>query len=178
VSQAIKLTSREFFLASEAGLMRTEHAQRKGQTRQYEPEQGLIDSYGQDIDAACAEMAAAHVLGFFPLGLTAERLPDLYDGATGTNLEVRHTRLPQGHLIVRKRDLEGGVDGPGIPRQGVCYVFVTGAFYEYIVHGWALETDVVQERYLHKNNGEPDAWWIPQGDLRSLDDINERGSLC
>jgi len=119
-------------------------------------------------------MAAAHVLGFFPLGLTDALLPDLYDGSTDTYLEVRHTRHPNGNLIVRKRDLPGGVDGPGIPRSSVCYVFVTGAFYEYIVHGWALEIHVVTERYLHKNDGEPDAWWMPQSDLRSLDDIMER----
>ena len=114
-------------------------------------------------------MAAAHVLGFFPLGLTDALLPDLYDGSTDTYLEVRHTRLPAGHLIVRTRDLKND-----IPDPSRCYVFVTGAFYEYIIHGWALETDVCNIKYLHKNNGEPDAWWMPWCDLRPVEDIMDR----
>lgn len=169
MSRVIRLTQREFTIASMAGWMRTEQAQREGQRRPYDHERGLQDSYRQDIDAACAEMAAAHVLGFFPLGLTEPLVHDLYDGYTDTHLEVRHSRRADGHLIVRPRDLKGRE-----PDDYLRYVFVTGAFYDYEVHGWTWETSIVSERYRHRNPGdEPDSWWMPLSHLEHIDTIQQ-----
>ena len=118
----------------------------------------IAPQFDADIVGAIGEYAVARALGkpFQPL-LNTFKLPDVGE------LQVRATRWPRGHLIVREDDPEG------------VYVLVTVNEPRAEVHGWLTAKEARQDKYW----GNPDetraaCWSVPQYDLHPLNTLRER----
>ena len=110
-----------------------------------------------DIESSCAEMAVAKALGFY------------WDNSVGTykeadikpDIQVRQTEKEDGKLIVRPDDSDSDK-----------YVLVTGKWGKFKIHGWLYGEEAKIERFIFKGyNGMPDAWFVPQQELRDLNEI-------
>jgi hypothetical protein len=143
----VKLTQNQFLLGALVGLVRQIAASEKGQADKFE---NGGERWGTDIEAACAEMAAASGLGIF--------WPALVDpGKTASDLdgwEIRHTTHPDGCLIVRPGD-----------DHGRRYLLVTGGRGRYELRGWILGRDAQRDEW-RRDDG---AWFVPQQNLRPVE---------
>lgn len=100
----------------------------------------------REYRAICAEMAAAQYLDRY------YRITETTDRTDVAGVEVRHTPLDDGCLILRAKDR-----GP--------VLLVTGRGREYTVRGWYRGPFPPADRYLRSPNGRPPAWFVPQEDL-------------
>lgn len=108
--------------------------------------------WSQDIDAACAELAVALYLDLPWSGEAFHARADV-----GTDIQVRHTWHPLGHLIIRAKD------------RGPKFVFVTGHDGEFDLHGWQHLGAIKQDRW-RKQDGNV-YWMLPQDYLEDMESI-------
>ena len=117
------------------------------------------ERWGYDIEAAAAEVAVAKHLGmFFDGSVNTFKRSDL-----GTQWEVRHTRHPQGHLIIRRED----------PTYST-YILVVGLVPRMTVCGWIKGIDGKSPKHWCEMP-PPAAWFVKQIDLYPIDTIETRG---
>jgi len=112
------------------------------------------DPWGNDIEAACAEMAFAKMYGLYWDGSvdTYKDLPDV------GGYEVRRVSDPMHHLIIRKQDIGKHDDAP--------VVMVSGVAPHFVAIGWARPSEVAVNERAWK-----DAWRMAAGELHHMDEL-------
>jgi hypothetical protein len=111
-----------------------------------------------EVCATAAEKATAKLLNVHWSASvnTFHTYPDVLP-----NLEVRQTDYKHGRLIVRPDDPDDRF-----------YILVTGVPPTLTVHGYISAKAAKQDDYWgnpDKPDEKPDAWWVPQADLKPLD---------
>ena len=113
------------------------------------------NAWNIDIEGACGEMAVAKVLGVFWDGSV-----DTFSANDLPNLQVRTSPDVNDRLIVRPGDSDTGR-----------WCLVTGAFPDYVVHGWISGADAKRPEWSRDYNGRPPAYFVPQQALLPLSDL-------
>jgi len=113
------------------------------------------ESWGADIEAACAEMALAKHLDVY------------WDGSVDTFktkgdvgvLEIRSARNKTDSLIVRPRD-----------NPEAHYILMIGSAPTFRIAGGLKGVDAQQPEWLHPAglDGKPEAWFVPQDALEPV----------
>ena len=157
----VSLSWDEEMIARAVGELR-HHKARAGNHTRYTDERGKpgeeddsSEARKKDVDAAGAEMAVAKITNcYWPPSLEAQTngLPDV-----GKAIQVRHTRLPHGSLIVSPKD-----------RDEQYFFLVTGEIPEYEVRGFLKGAEAKKEQYKRAPNGRPAAYFVPQKALREV----------
>lgn len=140
----------EVSMAAHVGNMRRTEQIKTGNFRPtYAPNH---DEWTTDQDAACAELALAKLLHTYWAGtVNSFKLPDV------DAVQVRHTSLAAGCLIVRSNDNDDDL-----------FVLVTGRAPDFNVVGCILGREAKQEQWLRNPNGVNPAWFVPQSALREI----------
>lgn len=111
-----------------------------------------------DIEAAMAEYALSKVINEAWYGKGEPRMVDV-----GKYNQVRHTMIHHGKLIIQKDDTDDHL-----------YWLVTGFDGHYQVHGWMMGASAKDEKYWSDPTGKWPAYFVPQADLRSIEDYRNR----
>lgn len=142
--------------AAQVGAMRRIESLKKG----FKPASGCDTSapWQIDIEGAMAECAVAKALGVY-WSRGAWGKADI-----GRNVQVRHTKLQQGRLLVRPND-EG--DEP--------FVLAIGGDGVYRIAGWLYGRECKQPEWLMTTKGREDspAYFAPQDALRPIESLRE-----
>lgn len=115
------------------------------------------DAFGwhTDIEAACAEIALAKALGvYWDFSVNTFKAPDV------GKLQVRHTELMRGSLILRPED-----------RDEEAFYLVVGTAPIFYIVGWMYGQDGKIDQYLDET--PPPYWKVPQSALTPLKGIGE-----
>lgn len=134
------------------GVARRMASLRRGQTNKV---QNRDFGWHSDIEAACAEIALAKVLGVYWGG----GVNTFHDADAGL-FQVRHTQLENGCLIVREADSD-------YER----FVLVRGTHPTYEIPGWLLGADAKTERFARAPGGHMPAWFVPATELRPVSEL-------
>jgi hypothetical protein len=156
--KTVKLYMGEIVMAQAAGMLRRNECirngtQSSGNTNKYHAGEVLWDT---DIEGAGAEEAFCKHKNIF------------WNGAVNTfkeadiigNVQIRHTVLDWGKLIVRKREGENLDD---------YYVLVVGRMPNYKVVGFLKGREAAQDKWWINPNNKEWAWFVPQQDLKDVD---------
>jgi hypothetical protein len=140
----ITLSFHEIYMAACIGVARRLASLKRNETNKV---QNKDFGWHTDIEAACAELAVAKFLNIHWDGsINSFKKADI-----SNSLQVRHTQLPNGCLILRDRDN---------PEEK--YVLVTGTHPQYKIIGYILGKNGMQNEFL-RNPGEVyPAWFVPQ----------------
>jgi len=143
------LTYHEVYMGACIGVARQLASLRRGETNKV---QNVDFGWHSNIEASCAELALAKHLGVFWDGsINTFKEPDV--GC----LQVRHTQLTDGCLILRNRD-----------DAETRYVLVVGTHPEYLIVGWAWGGVVMRDKFLRDPGGKYPAWFVPQVELQPI----------
>ena len=110
------------------------------------------DSWDRDIEGACAEAAFAKHMNVFWNG----SVNTFHDPDVGV-VQIRHTQLPSGHLIVRQDDKDCEV-----------FVLVIGTHPHYRIVGWMRAGDGKQDEWKR----DEFSWFIPQSSLHEISSLS------
>ena len=146
----IELTLYEMEMAATVGLKRRADSiakKRKGHKR---------GSWSKDIEGACAEYVVAKALDKCWNGSvnTFKEIADVGD------IEVRHTELTDGSLIIRTGDDPEAV-----------YVLVTGACPTFKIRGWIKAKDGMDRKYMKNPGNAGVAFFVPFDMLNKIEDL-------
>jgi hypothetical protein len=104
-----------------------------------------------DIQAAGSELAYAKFRNVhWNAGVDTFKGPDI-----GTNVQIRHSKLPHASLILRPADSDDEY-----------YVLVTGEFPIFKIVGWLKGVDAKHEEFLKSPGRKAAAWFVPQNKLK------------
>lgn len=148
----VQLSWFEVFQGAMAGVMRRIEAQKLERPEPYCSPKS--DPWGVDIEAACAELAVAKFVGVYWESVV--RQPKNLPGDVG-RIQVRSTTLPDGCLILHKRD-----------RDDATFVLVVGRIPKYRVAGYIQASACKQERFWSQGDGRA-AYFVPQSALTAPD---------
>ena len=148
----VTLTWHEAQTAAVTGITRRIRAKARARTEVYGSPK--TDPWAIDIEAACAERAAAKATGCY---WNQEVDPD-YPGDVGV-WQVRHTPRADGCLILHERDSDESV-----------FILVTGTMPTYRVCGWITAHEGKQPAHWREDTGRP-AFFIPQAALRPMEEL-------
>lgn len=104
-----------------------------------------------EIEGCAAEMAYCKMRGQYWNGSVCS----FKEADAGSNVQIRHTTLPKGSLIVREDDNEEHY-----------YVLVTGRAPTLHVCGWIRGKEAKQAQFRRAPNGREAAYFVPQNALR------------
>lgn len=116
----------------------------------------MVERVTEEITGAAGEMAVAKWSGrfFVPSVNTYHRVPDCLG-----DVEVRSTRHSDGHLIVRDNDA---------PDRR--YVLAIIGDDSVRLAGWIVGTEARRQEWRRASQrSDRLAWWVPQGELRSME---------
>ena len=150
----IVLSWYEILAAANVGVMRRAQdiEEKKG-----DGNYGKIEGFWQShVEGALAEMAVAKHLDLYWSHSCGTRR-----GADVGPLQVRHTELPNGNMILH----------PGDKDDELC-VFVTGTSGKYTLHGWTRQGDVKLPEYWRTNVRYP-AYFVPREALKPIETLKE-----
>jgi hypothetical protein len=155
----VVLTWSEVAIAARIGEARTIRNRAKGREHRHNhPQPGAAD-WTTDIEAACAEVAAAKGLGvYMPIATTPDedRLGDL-----GYGIHVRHSERDDARLILHPDDQDDGY-----------YVLVTGLAPTYCLPGFIRGDEGKVERYWCDPTGKKrPAFFVPQNELHPIEGL-------
>jgi hypothetical protein len=154
----IELTMPEFNLALSAAQMRimASAMQRLNHATTYQ--RTLVKRLEEEVIGACGEIAVGKWKGkwFVPSVNTFHRVPDCLD-----DVEVRATALPDGHLIVRENDADD---------RRFVLALVDGEHVRLV--GWLHGRDAKRPEWVRDPHGQREAWFVPQGALRHMDELS------
>src|SRR5262245_30023508 len=141
----VRLSMTEIILAAVAGVIRNVTCIKEGlANRKYTDDD--VSDWQVHIIGSCAECAVAKHLNVYWGGSNRSfKKPDVGD------LQVRATGHPDGHLILRERDVKDETFILAIVR--LPFVDIVGA-----TQTWAGK----QDKYWR---ADKNAWWVPQADL-------------
>lgn len=112
-----------------------------------------VNGWDVDIEGAAAEMAYCKSRGLYFPGVVGN-----YKGAdVGDKVQVRHTVLESGCLILRENDSDNHY-----------YVLVVGKIPQFTIVGWICGKDGKKPEWWKAPNGRPGAWFVPHGALRKF----------
>jgi hypothetical protein len=117
---------------------------RKGRARAEEEKGWQIN-----IEGAAGEIALAKWRGEY-----WEAHIDNFDGGDVGKDQVRTTKHPGGHLILREKD-----------RGDDIFYLLTGESPRFVIRGWILGREGKREKYFGTPNNRPKVWWVPQSEL-------------
>jgi len=159
-ANCIHLTPSELMQGAMVGVMRNVGAIKQG--RQPIAGQRPEHLWSNHIEGALAEMAAAKMLRVYWSGtVNTFATDDLED------FEVRQTAKDDGPLIVRPHD------------DNTCvYILVCGVNGTYRVAGWITGEDAKKEHYKASPGGRPAAYFVPQSELKRIEEIHEHSTHC
>lgn len=142
----------EMSRAALVGVSRNVEAMRKGcQNRM-----PINDEWGIHILGACGECAFAKGTNrYWNGGVNTFRGSDI-----GSNIQVRTRSQHNYDLIVRRSDKDNDI-----------YVLVTGGPQSFVLHGWILCSDAKRRQYLANYGNHGEAFFVPQSDLNSIDQL-------
>lgn len=147
----IRLTPAEYVHAAHAGFMRQASNTCRGRADAY-GYSGI--GYDIHIQGAIAEFVVAKAMRLFWTGLSAIGASDV------AGLQVRSSINHNYRLIVHPADPDTAP-----------FVFITGSGLEYVIRGWLYGADAKQEQYWEETvKGRP-AYFVPQSELRSIDEL-------
>lgn len=106
-----------------------------------------------EIEGCAAEMAYCKMRGQYWNGSVCS----FKEADAGKNVQIRHTTLENGSLIVREDDNEDHF-----------YVLVTGRAPVLKVCGWIRGSEAKQEQFRRAPNGREAAFFVPQKALRKF----------
>jgi hypothetical protein len=150
----VELEWAEVMQASQVGLKRQISSLSKGHEHKHGIDQD--EAWKVHILGAIAELACAKGLGMYWSGHV-----DIFKGADlGQSVQVRHTVLDDGCLIVREDD-----------RDDEIFVLVTGRAPHLKIIGGASGHKAKNPKYAKAPNGRPPAYFVPQEDLADIDKI-------
>ena len=116
------------------------------------------NGWTENIEGYGAELAVAKALNIY---YSAGAGKGFKDADVSEKIQVRWASQENYRLIVRGPDKTDHV-----------YVLVTGEAPEYDIKGFMPGHIVKQDKYFsNPGNGRPDAWWVPQSDLKPIDQI-------
>lgn len=151
----ITLTIGEMHLAAQNGCLRQIESMAKG----------LQDKHGFEgpgwnihIEGAAGEIAVAKALGIYWGGSVNSFRTENDVG----KFEVRTASKNGYKLIVREQDKDSNI-----------YILVTGSAPHFEVVGWMYGGDAKQKKYENAPNGRAAAYFVPQSDLRAIDELKE-----
>lgn len=148
----VTLTAHEMLLAGTVGLRRRLASM---ESRGGKFEQNLVyhkgtDTWDMDILSAMAEMAVAKALNVYWDGsVNTFKMPDLQG-----NIQVRHTKVKDGRLIVRPSDQDDDI-----------FVLVTGTAPTFTVVGKIDGWNAKNNRWWTNPNGKRGCFMVPQRSL-------------
>ena len=111
-------------------------------------------SWDKDVEGALGELAVCKAIGTYWNG-SVNTFKDLAD--VGDNIEVRHTELDSGKLIIR----------PGDNPESL-YVLVTGSAPTYDVKGWIKGDDGMKQKFMMNPGGAGIAFFVPVKNLKQM----------
>ncbi|HEU4975274.1 MAG TPA: hypothetical protein VFT50_09310 [Baekduia sp.] len=151
----VELTADECRAAAYAGIHRRLDCIARGRTEIHGAAAGG-DYWTIDIEAAAGELAVAKALGVFWVGDT-DPITDRHGGDVA-GLQVRHTRRPDGSLILHDRDHDHHV-----------FVLVVGAMPAFTIPGWIHGANGKQPEFWRQPPRVPRAaFFVPQSALTPL----------
>lgn len=110
-------------------------------------------------EAVAAEFAVAQLFGFKDFEPTVDTFKKAAD--VGRNIEVKHTRWKDGHLIIHPGDRDNDVA-----------VLVTGDAPNLYVCGWIPVKDAKQRKFS-RGKANDISYWVGQQDLFPILDLKE-----
>jgi hypothetical protein len=151
----VELTWMELYHAASVGVMRHIRGM-QGSLR--EPNGPPPDPWSSDIESSAAELAVAKVLNrHWHIVYRWDHMP-----ADVGQLQVRHTRYDDGHLIVKVTDADEEV-----------VILVTGSSPRFVLRGWMRVAEAKShEEWLKPTPGRTLAHFVPQSALHPLDDLD------
>jgi hypothetical protein len=109
-----------------------------------------------DITGTLGEWAYAKASGLFWPGGEQE-----HRGGDVAHVQVRATTRRDGGLLIRPGD-----------DDACLYVLVCGTPPTFLIAGGMVGRDAKQDQYrLHRDDGRPPCWIVPQESLRPVDDL-------
>ena len=155
----VELDWNEVSLGAFVGLRRTITSLRKGRHRDvWATKVKNKDSRWQvEIEGSLAEVAVAKHLGVFWDGSV-----DTFKRADVGSVQVRHTELQEGCLIVRPEDADDEK-----------YILVCGTYPIYELCGWMLGVMAKKEEFIRDPGGVKSAFFIPQKFLSDMKELKQ-----
>jgi len=153
VNATVSLSWPELVVGAHAGCMRRVRKLSRGEGQGRHGRQAG-EPWGRDVEAACAEMAAAKALGrYWADGAGEGDTPDV-----GV-YHVRHTHRADGSLILHRED----------PAHAL-FVLVLGTAPTFTLAGWLRAGDGQQPCYWTTYTGRP-CYMVPQADLHGMESL-------
>lgn len=148
----VTLTVHEMMAASLVGVMRQVASLKAGRKHV-----AGMDAIGwtEHIEGACGEAAVAKALGVY-WGCHVNN----FSGDDLPGIQIRTRRRHDWELIVRPSD-----------DDEARWVLVTGECPRYRIRGWILGSDAKRVEWLRDHGGRPPAYFVPQGELRPLEEL-------
>jgi hypothetical protein len=150
----VRLTWHEVSFAAHVGLVRHASALRAGLINGYGRDE--VHAWGDHIEGACGEMAAAKALGVYwePTVNTFRTGGDVKDW------QVRTRRESHRELFVRPHDSDDAA-----------FILVTGCVPVFEVVGWVPGHEAKREEWLKAHGGRPPAYFVPTCALHPLESL-------
>jgi hypothetical protein len=153
----VTLTWSEVALAARVGEARTIRNRAKGNGHRHGKADG--SDWQTDIEAACAETAAAKAIGVY-LPVTVSPDEDRH-GDLGYGIHVRSTPRAEGRLILHKDDADDGL-----------FILVVGCSPTFTLPGFIEGAKGKDARYWADPSGEQRfAFFVPQADLHPIEGL-------
>lgn len=150
----VELTSAELMQGALVGVMRHVESLKSRRTPGYGASKDL---WSLHLEGALGEMAFAKAMSIYWGGTVCS-----FSGADlGDNLQVRTRSKHDWDLLVRPQDADDHI-----------YILVTGTAPNYVVRGWIVGSEAKRPHYLQSYGNRPDAYFVPQEDLRSPELLN------
>lgn len=154
----VSLTLPEFDLAINTARLRIVASASRGLNDATTYERDMLTRLWEEIVGACGEIGLGKAAGqwFIPSVNTFHRVPDCL-----ADVEVRSTDREDGSLIVRSNDADD--------RR---YVLAVVSGTSVSLRGWTVGSEAKHSQYERDPNGNRPAWFVPQRDLRSMNDFS------
>lgn len=147
----ITLSNAEMMQAASIGCIRTIRGKGLADPSRSRKKEKGFSQWHLDVEGACAEMAFAKCLDLYWSGIAM----DTFNAGDVGDIQVRHTDLEFGSLILRPADDDSAT-----------FALVIGAAPVFTVVGWIHAGDGKKDQWAHgKDSGEP-YWRVPQSELR------------
>lgn len=144
---AVRLTEADFVTAVVGAADRMRASQERGLNHALNNQRDWLTRIGDDVLGACAEIAVAKWIGvkWDPNVNTFGHIPDV------GGVDVRSTRYPNGHLILRQRDR--------VHADRWFILATTGTLPDVVIRGYIRPRDGMCEQWRQRPEQR---WHIPQ----------------